>query len=772
MAQNLTAGFDLLVQVSEAELNRQTAARFASGALPAAIVAPFNEAGASGELTLNFATPAVDLDTATPRGLRVTYPFANSALAITAPIAVTFAPLAGTVLIVDSMAVAATGGTSAVIMDFADGIAQVEVTFTPDSLAVLQPLMAATGLDEAQLRTLFADRVRTFLRDQLRTLALTPPIPTNPANDNPMLVTSFDVGTVNDPGALDRDALVIGVRTTTETGGNIANVVQSSIPAGAAATILLGNNWLLFRTIRPALAGGLGVSATLFNAPCDLTTPITLSDGVRLTQLRAFIEGNRIHVTGFARKDGTGFSAHGPFDFFIDLAIAGGTITATPTTPTTDIDIDIEWWVYLLGVITGGVLLGAIGMAVGLVAVLIADVVADVVADSIAASAIAGSGVLAPVAFPLGFGAGLTIDTVVLDDLQLAGEVVPLVEMPVRSTGSVLLPLGTCIDLDSGAISPAGLAARTPDLCWGSGSTGIGLSAQNNAALASFARSYGAITHPELESLPYGTAAIPSGQFPVWVPPATGSMRRFAVRTTEGRYAKCQAHTDPSLTLHLTYVAYDRPMPALDIAGRWERHQEGEVEWAGESTTRSTTLANTPGADLGGVRVAGGWALPGVWSRGRFGMRPLAWRGYFQARPRLLAYPIDFQWCINGQVLMPGDGEVNVHGKIAAYHVDRDRLVLTTGLGDRFAAEICVSGIDAFQRELFTCVSTERSGTENVSDEVIRDPERLQEVLEVLDRVAATGLGGPGIGPTPGPGPDPYRGGAEALAEAIDRTMR
>ena len=93
MALDRTSGFDMLVQISETELNNQLATAFlAGGTFPPAISAPINAGGVTGTADLNFNTPVADLDRPRPQ-MGLTIPFANSQLRITAPLALTIAPL-------------------------------------------------------------------------------------------------------------------------------------------------------------------------------------------------------------------------------------------------------------------------------------------------------------------------------------------------------------------------------------------------------------------------------------------------------------------------------------------------------------------------------------------------------------------------------------------------------------------------------------------------------------------------------------------------------
>ena len=91
MALDRTSGFDMLVQISEAELNNQLATAFLAGSIfPSSLIVPVNTGGIVGTASLNFNTPIADLDRPRPR-MGLTVPFVNSQLQITSPAAATLA---------------------------------------------------------------------------------------------------------------------------------------------------------------------------------------------------------------------------------------------------------------------------------------------------------------------------------------------------------------------------------------------------------------------------------------------------------------------------------------------------------------------------------------------------------------------------------------------------------------------------------------------------------------------------------------------------------
>ena len=138
------------------------------------------------------------------------------------------------------------------------------------------------------------------------------------------------------------------------------------------------------------------------------------------------------------------------------------------------------------------------------------------------------------------------------------------------------------------------------------------------------------------------------------------------MRTGEGRLAKCRAWRDlnAGLALHLDWVTYDNPIPRLDIAALWSVAERGPVdEYISADCSRCRTSE-------------------------------VAWCGRFEAWPRLMAFPIDYQWCLCGTILDEGDGEVDSpHGPIA-YSLSGRHLRIRGELGQSIECELCVSAID------------------------------------------------------------------------------
>ncbi len=682
MALDRTSGYDMLVQISESELNDQIETAFlAGGLIPPSMTLPISSGGVTGTATVLFGTPVADLDRPRPR-LGLTLPFANSQLAVTAPVALTLAPLGGTIVVVDAIEVVVEGGSQVVTLDFEHGAPDVTVTFDAATVALLQPALTAAGMTVAQVQNMVAGDVLAQLQTSIGRLDLTPPIPVVDDTD-PTTVFDIDVTTINDTSAADRDCVVFGVKMASDSGGNISLATTNFIPAGSQSLVMMSNFWLLARVMRPRVAAALGLQASDFDTPLRLNRNVAAPGGQgTLTRLEARIDGNRIRVDGRAVDSGTGWSAESNFSFFIDVALSGGAITVTATTPSVDTDVDLEWWVWLLSLGLGGLFGGIAGVIVAAVVLAIVEAVAGGIVDNLISDGIGGALGGVP-AIPLGpIGEGLTLDSLILDDLELRCAITRSLSVPVKSHGSHQSSTGFSVDLDTSTVSAT--ERSTSDLTWRPGS---GLRAAGPARLAVTGATYASLTPVQVSRMSLTGTLIPAGSIPSFLPPFTEFFINpavvFGMRTSSGRLAKVKAWYDLRAggALHLDWVVYDTPIPRLDVTARWTVVEHGDV-----------TEYITP--DCSYCKSA-----------------PVRWCGLFEAVPRLMPFPIDYQWCLCGTVIAEGEGEVTSRGARLSYKLQGRRLMVQTeALGQDVDCQLCVSAIDGRGQEQFTCIRLSQPG--------------------------------------------------------------
>lgn len=683
MALDRTSGFDMLVQISETEINAQLAAAFASGAVfPSALSTPVNAFGVTGALDLNFGTPIADLDRPRPQ-MGISVPFTGSQLEITAPVAVTIAPLTGTIVIVDAVQMRAASGTQQAVLDFNAGAPTVTVSFDAATASLLTPILAGLGVTIAMAQNQLATVVQQRLATDIQRVPITPAIPVADDSD-PITPFAIEVTTINDNSAADRDALVFGLRTDASSGGNINGVTQNFIPAGSPAMVMMSNFWLLARVIRPQLAAALGRPVTDFDTPLRLNRSIPAPGGEgRLTNLEARIEGNRIRIDGRATASGTGWSAVATFRFFISLSLADGAIQITASVPVIDADVDLEWWVWLASAFLGGLFGGIVGAIVGAIVPAIVESIVEGMAERMATDAFNNATSTIP-PIPLGpIGAGLTLTSILLDDLELRGPIQRSLKLPIKSQGQHTASAGFTLDLDSGTVHPGTSTQASIDLDWEPAS---GLDTRNGSGMSGSGISYGALTPAQLRTMSFATTHLSPGAIPASLDlPLFGVHNEIVlgVRTNQGRLAKVRAWRDVlTATLKLHWITYDTPIPSLDIAARWTVRESGEA----------TTFIGRDFATCTRTEV----------SR----------RCTIEAWPRLVVFPVNYQWCLCGKVLAEGEGEVTHAGGTLHYQLEGRHLTLETGMAQTLDCELCVSAIDATGRELFTCVPLQMASTD------------------------------------------------------------
>ncbi|WP_293646126.1 hypothetical protein [Thiolapillus sp.] len=540
MALDRTSGFDMLVQISESELNSQLETAFlAGGIFPPAISVPISSGGVTGTAALNFDTPVADLDRPRPR-MGLTIPFDGSQLEITAPLPLTVSPLGGDITIVDSIVMRTEGSTQIASMDFTAGAPDVSVTFDSDSASRLAPLLSAAGLTINQAQNMMAGIVLNQLQNDIQRLDLTPPIPVTDDSDA-TTVFDIDVTTINDTSTLDSDCITFGIRMASDSGGNINGVNASMIPAGSGSLVMMSNFWLLAKVMRPRLARQMGIPVDNFDTPLRLnrSVPAPGGDGT-LTNLEARVEGNRIAVSGRATDSGTGWSAVSNFSFYIDIGFSGGSITITATEPNVDTDVDLAWWVWLVSLGLGGLFGGIVGVIVAAIVLAIVEAVAEGIANGLVSDCLSGSlGGLPSV--PLGpIGSGLTLTDIVLDDLELRSSIVRAPAVPIKNKGQHKDIRAFAVDLDTGEITND--IRFGTDLVW---RPEQGLSVSGGSGLSITGTSYGAVTPVQVSHMPLTSTVIPPGAVPVSFPSPFWFMSHdavvFGVRTSEGRLAKVKA---------------------------------------------------------------------------------------------------------------------------------------------------------------------------------------------------------------------------------------
>ena len=329
------------------------------------------------------------------------------------------------------------------------------------------------------------------------------------------------------------------------------------------------------------------------------------------------------------------------------------------------------------------------------------EAVAEGVVDNLVSGGIGGALGGIP-AIPLGpIGGGLSLDTVILDDLELRCAITRSLSVPVKTQGSHVSLTGFSIDLDTGSVSAS--ERSTSDLTW---KPGFSLHAAGPARLTITGASYAALTPVQVSKMPLAGTLVPAGSIPASFPPAFpfGSHAAvvFGMRTSEGRLAKVKAWYDvlAAGALHLDWVTYDTPVPHLDLTSHWSVVEHGDVT---EYITPDCSYCKSS---------------------------PVRWCGLFEAVPKLMPFPIDYQWCLCGTVIAEGEGEVTSGGGRLSYKLQGRRLMVQTEtLGQDVDCQLCVSAIDGRGQEQFTCIRLSQSGIERQCRKCVRRQPPLRSRL-------------------------------------------
>ncbi|MBK8621765.1 MAG: hypothetical protein IPN79_08370 [Saprospiraceae bacterium] len=702
MALDRTGGFDLLVQLSESEINEQIAAASIMGTLfPTSINIPIASPAFSGSADINFGTPTINFDPAPRVELRV--PFSNSQLNITAPIPLIISPLGGMITITDTLEVVNQGSSMQIAMNFNNGTPTVTVAFDASSAALLAPLLAAAGMTLADAQNIVAGMVLSNLQTTNGGLfALSPEIPVADDND-PTTIFNFEVRPFNDNSALDRDCLSIGIRMSSASGGNINLINSNMLPPGVNSMVMMSNFWLLSQVMRRNLATALGISLSDIDTPFRLNRPVPAPGGEgTLTRLEARVDGNRIRIDGRAIADGTGWSAESNFHFFVELRLVDGSIAISSTVPVVDTDIDLEWWVWLAAGFLGGLFGGIIGAIVAIIVTAIVESVAEGIVNNLVSEGISGGLGDIP-SIPLGpIGSGFSIDTILLDDLELRCSIFKALNIPIKHQGQYASRNRFGIDLETGAIRTT--PNRSTDLIWDNTQ---GISIANTAGLRLINKGFNSVSPLDISRLPLtGTRILPH-QIPmslhsvIWFLPRNEIV--FGIRTAEGRLGKVRASINlTTQNLELEWVIYDTPIPSLDLDVRWYKLERGNVNHYITDDCKYCTSAE------------------------------IRWRGVFTAKSKLLAFPVNYQWCLCGQVLDGKEGVIEVNGEKLKYTIRGNQLILdATRINQSIKCQLCISAIDFKGREFFKCIKIDQAG-------LLVHCRRCEDKPRVIDRIDAS----------------------------------
>lgn len=543
------------------------------------------------------------------------------------------------------------------------------------------------------------------------------------------LPTRLDTRIIDDPSASDLDAWAAMLTFGGGSPGDATAFSRSFVPEGSDNAIAFSFGWFC-RVISPALDEALDLGGAFTD--CRLTRPVQIADDpdVDLTRFELRLREDFIEVIATVRNTGPCYSVTATVSAAITLEVENGELVVKSEVGEPDFDVNIPWYCWVAGAailaFLGGLLFGIVGQIVGgIIIPLIVWFSVDLLESKVQEGLQRVTDFLnefAPDVRVEAVGFNLVFQDAFIDDISIGGRIQMLDRAPVRSEGTLLVRSGEHVDLDSGKVGTETLPSS--DLEWrGSGFFGV-LRTTCNAALGRTGlRSFATLTRATLYSFDFASPTAVSLLELADIDPLgalTGdyfdeTMRVFAVRTSEGRYAAFQAIKVDPRSIRLRYRTYEKFLPGVEILGEFSCLRPPSITDVSdvifESFLSSPAVGSTSDDEVAGqtqapdftrdvretcqaftrAQIAG---LPREFAnRAFYENRPLVkrrigtWKGRFRYGARNvgrfdaitsgLRSPLLYVWEIEGTELQEGTGqEVHVKGVTIGYSLSGNRLQL------------------------------------------------------------------------------------------------
>jgi hypothetical protein len=393
----------------------------------------------------------------------------------------------------------------------------------------------------------------------------------------------LDTRVIVDPVSVDGDCLLMMIGTL---GTNLdpANFTTSMVLPDRQVVIVTSGLSLLRDDIRPSLEERIRAEAVnpqnlpeeIFAEPCVLVVPIDIG-GATITNMEATIGDGLVNMIATATASGFGWTATGSLRQSVNIGVdEEGRITQTPIPeePVPIVQFEVEWWVYLLGIVLGGISFGPIGAAFAAASVAIVDAVGDGLAFELVSSQFPESEEETPRPIP-----GVVLEEAVLEDnLCFYGRLErdPALAEQTVSENVIELLNHRNLDLETGQVQgpvnvlneigwfwgEEGMLTYNADLGWADTNQGSGLWIQGiarakllNGVIFDYIRHEDIVNTFVMGSalLDHDNPLLPATD----IPSAEEDGVVIAMRTGAGRYAKCLLWRDLSrASLWVRYVTY------------------------------------------------------------------------------------------------------------------------------------------------------------------------------------------------------------------------
>ncbi len=676
-------------------------------------------------------------------------------------------------------AVARAGGIAGVLtlmVSSADAAGNVPLAISVVGTSAVQVAVDA-------IRTALASAIGTDIGDDIGDLPLTNPVRLN-AGPTPVQTVRELRARISPPGS--PPAISLGVLTAIvppSPGGTIPAPPANLDTLGAV--IIVANYWTLHLLCSALTAAHPAMTFTIDQTPrARFQGSVTIEGGdepIKIKRLDIDVNPNGgLAVDGFATASGGCWDADIDFDFNFNFTCDPNTGAVIPAAspPNVDVDVDKDLLCQIIGAIigaVGGFIVGAIIGAIvsgnwvgalvgGIIGAVVGGIAGFVTAgflidpldlDGVSLDSLSVLGGLT-LPLPVG-GAGILASVCDFDDLLVSGPIAYVDLAERHRSGTVKLTSGTGFDLDAGVVRTglAGVQDDVADLRW----TGAALETLPGASLgpvfATDSNAFHTLSLTDLEELSYAggsvgfftfaSTALPAAKIPGslggagGIPPLISPWVSFALRTDEGRYAKCRARRIQLDNVALEYVVYARPRACLGSVVTLETLAKTVVDSGTETCTevraerRASTNLQIGPALLNTEAVAaldlhrklqGVEGLPdrSVLLPVHPPKRPpdgqcgehttiehhqAAWQlvdrrqmATMQALPSGVVAPLKYRWSVFGTDLPAGTGSTGVGPIVAEYDENSPILRLIADEGEDLIGSVTVYATDADGRQL------------------------------------------------------------------------
>ncbi len=412
-------------------------------------------------------------------------------------------------------------------------------------------------------------------------------VPVDRTTTTPTTMREADVRVVDDRSAADRDATAFLFTFGGGAPGARGDFTRSFVSPGGDGGIAVSFDWLC-RIISPAIDRALQLGGAFSNCRLTRTVRIDEDEEVDLTGLSLSPRDGFIRVAATVRKSGFCYEASGSVAARISIKVRNGRLIVASEVEDPDVDVDIPWYCWIagavIGALLGGILFGAIGAIVGGVLVpliqwISAEVIEGIV-EEVAERVAADINDITPDLDVSAVGIRIFFSDAFIDDVVIECAIEPVEDVPIRSQGTVLVPNGAYVDLDSGRVGDAGLVSA--DLAWLGQGFGRQLRAVCGARLArTGVTGLDGITRSRLYRYQYQAPnPVPLPEL-AQINPLGGIfggvfgdryrelLSVYGVLTNEGRYAAVQAVQVEDSFIRLRYRTYEKRLPTVQIKGQF-----------------------------------------------------------------------------------------------------------------------------------------------------------------------------------------------------------